>query len=397
MTRSTRTALPPGRRDGDVVTQIAASVIGRSNREHPADAILRQELKAAKGISPEQARAASRAVFAYYRWLGWLDEESSMEERIRRALELDGAFQKNPGEISDAELVRAVPAWTSEQMDVSAEWLRALQREPKLWLRARMGQGGALAETLGSAWVGFRGLPDTVLYEGTEDLFRTAEFHNGGFELQDISSQAVGLVCNPQPGQTWWDACAGEGGKTLHLGDLMQKKGLVWASDRAAWRLQKLKRRTARARVFNYRAILWDGGAKLPTKTKFDGILMDAPCSGVGTWQRNPHTRWTTTPQDVAELAELQKQLLANVVPALKPGGRLIYSVCTLTRAETVEVQQEITRRFADLQPLHLKNPMDTNQSSAETVLIRPQEVDGNGMFICGWQKNQDKMGKPTV
>jgi 16S rRNA (cytosine967-C5)-methyltransferase len=396
MTRSNQAAPAPARREGDVVTQTAAAVIGKAGHEHPADAVLRQELKR-PGISREQGRAISRAVFAYYRWLGWLETGAALEERIRRALEMDGAFQKDPETISDAELPRAVPEWITGQVEVSTPWLRALQKEPKLWLRAKAGRGGALAETLGSAWVGFRGLPDAVLYEGTEDLFRTTEFQNGEFELQDISSQAVSVVCNPQPGETWWDACAGEGGKMLHLGDLMQGKGLVWASDRAAWRLQKLKRRAARARAFNYRAVLWDGGAKLPTKTKFDGILMDAPCSGTGTWQRNPHARWTTTPQDVAELAELQKQLLANVALALKPGGRLIYSVCTLTRAETVEVQAEITRRFPELQPISLKNPLDVNQAASEAIWLWPQDVEGNGMFICGWQKKEGEPDNQTV
>lgn len=380
-----------------VVTRVAAAVIGKAGREHPADTVLRQELKSAAKISREQGRTISRAVFAYYRWQGWLGENAPVKDRIERALAMDGAFQKNPETIPDSEMPRAVPAWAAEQVEVSAEWLRALQREPKLWLRAKAGQGGALAETLGSAWVGFRGLPDAVLYEGTEDLFRSAEFHDGKFELQDLSSQAVGVVCNPQPGETWWDACAGEGGKTLHLGNLMGGKGLVWASDRAAWRLQKLKRRAARARVFNYRAALWDGGAKLPAKTKFDGILVDAPCSGVGTWQRNPHARWTTTPQDVAELAEVQKQLLANVVPSLKPGGRLIYSVCTLTRAETAEVQEAITQRFPELRPIGLKNPLDANQAAAETIWLWPQEVEGNGMFICGWQRGTNSIGSDSA
>src|SRR5690606_4715628 len=132
-----------------------------------------------------------------------------------------------------------------------------------------------------------------------------------------------------------------EGGKTLHLSALMQNKGLIWASDRAEWRLRSLKRRTGRAQVFNYRAAAWDGGPKLPTKTKFDGVLVDAPCSGVGTWQRNPHARWTTTENDVRELAEIQKRLLTNVAPNVKPGGKLIFAVCTLTRAETTEVVEQ--------------------------------------------------------
>jgi 16S rRNA (cytosine967-C5)-methyltransferase len=79
--------------------------------------------------------------------------------------------------------------------------------------------------------------------------------------------------------------------------------------------------------------------------------------------------------------------LLANVVPALKPGGRLVYSVCTLTRAETMEVQEEITRRFAELEPIALKNPLDPVQAPAASIWLWPQAVQGNGMFICAWRK----------
>src|SRR6185369_226103 len=131
-----------------------------------------------------------------------------------------------------------------------------------------------------------------------------------------------------------------------------------WASDRAEWRLKHLKRRTARAKAFNYRAALWNGGAKLPTKTKFDGVLLDAPCSGVGTWQRNPHARWTTTLEDVKELAAVQKQLLANVAPSVKPGGKLVYAVCTLTKSETTEVMEDFEKRFPEFKAVTVKNPI---------------------------------------
>lgn len=369
------------------IFQIAASIIAKSDREHPADGVLRAELKKA-GVSRTEGGAISRAVFAYYRWLGWLDEQSPMVEQLQGAIELNESFQKNPGSVSDEELKRAVPAWINDQVDLSAEWLRSLQLEPKLWLRARPGKGRELAAKLGECWTGGDGWPDdAVRYDGREDLFRTEEFQAGEFELQDISSQAVGLVCDPKPDETWWDACAGEGGKMLHISDLMRNKGLVWASDRVAWRLQKLKRRAARARVFNYRAILWDGGAKLPTKTKFDGILVDAPCSGVGTWQRNPQARWTTTARDVEELSEIQKRLLMNVAPALKPGGKLIYAVCTLTRQETVEVAEAITGQIAGLKPMMLKNPLRPGMEPIERLWLWPQTGQGNGMFSCGWQK----------
>src|SRR4029079_8707162 len=168
----------------------------------------------------------------------------------------------------------------------------------------------------------------------------TDQFQNGEFEIQDLASQLVGHACAPKPGETWWDVCAGEGGKTLHLADLMANKGVVWASDRHTRRLDTLKRRAARAQIFNYRVAPWDGAAKLPTKTKFDGVLVDAPCSGIGTWQRNPHARWTTSLTDVQELSVTQRPLLLHVAHSVKPGGKLIYSVCTLSREETINVTE---------------------------------------------------------
>jgi 16S rRNA (cytosine967-C5)-methyltransferase len=382
-----RDSVPSARQSGGVIISTAAAVITKSDRQHPADATLRAELKRAHRINRDQARLVSRAVFAFYRWQGWLDENMPMEARVQGAVELQESFQKKPGAMPEEELKLAVAEWVSEHMEVSPAWLRAIQAEPKLWVRARAGQGTELAQELGASQCVVTGLADSIIFKGSADLFRTDQFHAGKFEIQDLSSQVVGIVCNPQPRETWWDACAGEGGKTLHLCDLMRGRGLVWATDRAVWRLDKLKERAARASAFNYRSALWDGGAKLPTDTKFDGILVDAPCSGVGTWQRNPHARWTTTAADVLELAAAQKQLLANVIPSLKPGGRLIYSVCTLTRAETVEVQEEISRKFPDLQPLPLKNPLDAAQSENASLTLWPQTAQGNGMFICGWLK----------
>jgi 16S rRNA (cytosine967-C5)-methyltransferase len=365
---------------------ICARVIEKSDREHPADSVLRAELKQA-GVSRKDSGSISRMVFAYYRWFGWLDKQPAIEKQIRQAISLDNLFQKNPTHFTANEFQRAIPEWANRHVKVTPEWLRALQTEPRIWLRARMGQGRALAARLGESWVSDEArLADAVCYEGAEDLFRTSEFHAGEFELQDISSQAVGLVCDPQPGETWWDACAGEGGKLLHLGDLMQNKGLIWASDRAEWRLKKLKRRAGRAKVFNYRAALWDGGAKLPTKTKFDGILVDAPCSGLGTWQRNPQARWTTTPQDVEELSAVQASLLEKVIPALKPGGKLIYSVCTLTEAETIRVTEHIDQRFPQLQPLEFANPFQPGAQATDSLCLWPDAIGGNGMFIRAWR-----------
>ena len=373
------------------VHEIAAEVICKTGKDKPADAALREVLKQVKNLTPFDATEVAKTVFIYYRWHVWLRDERGVEAKMRLALRLNQRFQDNETSVPLSELrAKAVPAWTAECMEVSDDWLFSLQREPKLWLRAKRGQAESLAEKLPGAEVSEL-LPDALLYRGEEDLFKTPEFHAGEFEIQDIASQVVGLLCNPQPGETWWDACAGEGGKTLHLSDLMQNKGMIWASDRAEWRLTKLKRRAGRAKVFNYRAAFWDGGAKLPTKTKFDGVLVDAPCSGIGTWQRNPQARWTTTPNDVRELSAIQKNLLANVAPSVKPGCKLIFSVCTLSRAETTDVVEQFNASQPDFEPMLLPElkGIQSLLPSAVTKRIWPQDLEGNGMFIAGWRRKK--------
>lgn len=376
------------------VQAIAAEVIRKTGKDKPADAALREVLKQIKDLAPFDATEIAKTVFLYYRWHVWLREERGVEAKMRFAIRLNQRFQANNSSVPVAELrEKAVPAWTAGEMEVTDEWLLSLQREPKLWLRAKRGTAESLARVLFAADASPL-LSDAVLYRGEEDLFKTPEFHAGEFEIQDIASQVVGLLCDPKPGETWWDTCAGEGGKTLHLSDLMQNKGMLWASDRAEWRLTKLKRRAGRAKVFNYRSAHWDGGAKLPTKTKFDGVLVDAPCSGIGTWQRNPQARWTTEPKDVRELSVIQKKLLANVAPSLKPGGKLIFSVCTLTRAETTEVVEDFNAKFAaKFEPLILPE-INGNQilhASAPAKTIWPQDLDGNGMFIAGWRRKKNQ------
>jgi 16S rRNA (cytosine967-C5)-methyltransferase len=365
--------------------EIAAEIIRNVSREKPADAALREVLKRQRDLPPFDAAEISSTVFRHYRWFGWVREERNLENKLRVARQLEEQFHSRPDSVSFADLKRrAVPAWLLDEMQVSVEWLRALQTPPKLWLRAKRGQGKGLARKLGL--VETPDLPEAFVHEGEADLFKTAEFHAGEFEIQDIASQLVGLFCAPKPGETWWDACAGEGGKLMHLSDLMENKGLIWASDRAEWRLKNLKRRAARGKVFNYRLVAWDGGARLPTKTKFDGVLVDAPCSGVGTWQRNPHARWTTAAIDVKELAEVQRRLLAHVAPSVNPGGKLVYSVCTLTRAETSGVTEEFNQCHPDFEPLPLPRVLPMIASAAQ-VTLWPQDLGGNGMFVAAWRR----------
>jgi 16S rRNA (cytosine967-C5)-methyltransferase len=364
-------------------------VIAGSSRTHPADAVLRRELKTRRGVSPVDAADTSRLVFSYYRWQRWLDKNQPLTAQVLEAKRLAEQFAIRPESFSDADLTaKVLPDWIHSELRLTPALAKALQTEPQLWLRARPGQGRAVARSLGHCRAAGQGaLSDTLAYRGRQDLFQSAAFQAGAFEIQDISSQVVGLLCAPQPGQTWWDACAGEGGKLLHLADLMSNQGLIWATDRSDWRLRRLKRRAARAKVFNYRVASWDGNPKLPTRTRFDGILIDAPCTGTGTWQRNPHGRWTLKPHDINELAEIQLGLLLNAAPALKSGGKLVYSVCSLTQSETIGVVEAFNAKASGFSALAMINPLNEETDPIETLWFFPQEVRGNGMFVAAWER----------
>ena len=368
----------------------AAAVLGGSTRAKPADAVLREEMKRRDDLPALAKREISATVFTYYRWRGWLGGIRSVEARMERALELDRRFRMNPFTLSEEALRRkAVPEWLADFMDYPVHWLRSLQREPSIWIRARPGQARALAKKVGDC----RPAKDTSLFEalqyrGTKDLFVTKEFREGEFEIQDISSQAVGCLCAPQPGETWWDLCAGEGGKLLHLSDLMANRGLIWATDRVEWRLERLRARAARAKCFNYRSVPWDGSQPPPFQHPVDGVLVDAPCSGIGTWHRNPHARWTLTPGDVHELAHVQVELLRKASAWVRPGGRLIYAVCTLTRAETIQVVATFGREAKGWEPLLQEDPF-RREMRASQFMYWPQTTHGNGMFVAAWVRTK--------
>lgn len=358
----------------------AAHVLASIAAAQRADTALRFYFETHRYLQPRARRAITQAVFSYFRWLSWLDPKASPQSRVEQAGTLHARFAADPKSIKpEALAARAVPAWLASEVELPADTLRQLQRDPPLWIRARPGRAPQLAAALGNCEPSGRAA-EALRYTGEKDLFRTPEFAAGEFEIQDLASQLVGHACAPQPGETWWDACAGEGGKSLHLADLMMNKGLVWSTDRHDRRLATLKRRAARAKLFNYRTALWDGSARLPTKTRFDGILVDAPCSGVGTWQRNPHARWTTTPDDVRELAATQLALLNHVAGSLKPGGRIVYSVCTLTRSETAGVAEAFSAAHPELDPHAILG-------GGPQLILWPHELNANGMFIAAWRR----------
>lgn len=390
--RPKRVGPRPGNRAArpkQIIVAAAQTVIERADSRHPADAELRKYFKNGSPQDRSFSSEIAEHVFAFYRWRGWLEEDAKLSDQIVAAYRRDKQFRDNKIRTNAAELrAHAVPGWVASQLRAPTGWLQSLQIRPVLWIRARAERPARLLKILSGCKQPYpQTLPNALRYLDDEDLYRHPFFQDGRIDLQDVASQAVSHICGPEPGQTWWDACAGVGGKTLHLSDLMQNKGMIWASDSAAWRLDQLKRRLARAGAFNYRSVVWKNLERPPTRTQFDGVLVDAPCSGLGAWRRNPHGRWTVTPKDVLELARKQRDLLNAAAKGVKPGGKLIYAVCTMTQSETAVIADSFSRSHPDFEPLPFLNPCGETARRAPRLTLWPHRTDGVGMFIAAWRR----------
>ncbi|MBL8644633.1 MAG: RsmB/NOP family class I SAM-dependent RNA methyltransferase [Rhodospirillaceae bacterium] len=172
---------------------------------------------------------------------------------------------------------------------------------------------------------------------GRMNLASHKDFRAGKFEVQDEASQICALMVNAKPGQAVLDLCAGAGGKTLAIAAAMNNKGRIVACDVATGRLIRSKQRLRRAGVHNATLRILEGDNDKWVKRQkgtFDRVLVDAPCSGVGSWRRNPDARWRLTPEDLERLAKVQDRVLHQGADAVKKGGRLIYATCSLLPEE---------------------------------------------------------------
>jgi 16S rRNA (cytosine967-C5)-methyltransferase len=168
-------------------------------------------------------------------------------------------------------------------------------------------------------------------------LVQVQAWRDGLVEVQDEGSQLVALVTDARPGMAVVDYCAGAGGKTLCLAAAMQNKGRLVACDVAEWRVDRAGDRLRRAGVHNVTKRVIDGEADKWIKRSagsFDRVLVDAPCTGTGTWRRNPDAKWQLGESDLLELVVRQKDILASAARLTKPGGRLVYATCSLLTEE---------------------------------------------------------------
>jgi 16S rRNA (cytosine967-C5)-methyltransferase len=211
----------------------------------------------------------------------------------------------------------------------------------------------------------------------------TEAYRSGRVEIQDLGSQLLLEAVGVAPGGRWLDACAGAGGKSLQLAGLLGPDGRVDAEDVRPAALAELARRAARAGLAGRISIRGAAGGG------YDGVLVDAPCSGSGTWRRSPHLKWVTSPAQIAAGAARQEALLARCAPRVRPGGQLVYATCSLARSEN----EEVVRRFLAAHPAFAAGPYPRprgGEPAGDGLRFWPADHDGDGFFVASFRRAGD-------
>jgi 16S rRNA (cytosine967-C5)-methyltransferase len=295
--------------------------------------------------------------------VAWLDEVSAIDratlpEKLRHNLPdwLANPLKESLGDEFwplVEELARAAP------LDLRVNSLKAKREDVQ---RALAEAGIEARPTPHSPW-GLR-------IDGKPALSKLALFTEGHVEVQDEGSQLLALLTDAKRGEMVVDFCAGAGGKTLALGASMRNTGRLYAFDVSGHRLENLKPRLARSGLSNVHPaqIAHERDDRVKRLAgKIDRVLVDAPCSGLGTLRRNPDLKWRQSPQALAELQAKQKAILASAARLLKPGGRLVYATCSLLAAENEAVAEDFTVTEQDrFEPLPVAELLQAALAAAE-------------------------------
>lgn len=210
---------------------------------------------------------------------------------------------------------------------------------------------------------------------GYDRLDALEAFCEGLFSVQDMASMYVAEAADVQPGAYVIDVCAAPGGKSMHLAEKLQGTGMVEARDLTEYKVDLMEENIARCQLKNMKAVQWDATIKdADSVEKADVVIADLPCSGLGVMGRKPDIRYRVTPEDVQALAALQRKILSVVQEYVKPGGTLVYSTCTVTRAENDGNVQWFGEQYPEFQFENMRQ-------------LYPGEGRHDGFFIAKWKK----------
>lgn len=373
---------------GFVLRSMTEALAMALNNERPVDWQLRQFFKAQPSLGRRDRGLIAETLFDVLRnrRLYLHLAQSGSGEMVRRLLLLawswperivtsNSLVQVLPNERSwlehvlkvdqaslPAALAVSVPDWVFERLAQSSgeaaarAILAALLVGAPLDLRvnpikAKRDEALAALKAAGIDAAALAMVPSAIRVVGKPALERSQPFEAGWVEVQDAGSQILGYLVSPKRGQIVVDFCAGAGGKSLALAAMMRDSGQLFACDVSLSRLQKLRPRLVRAGLSNIQPFAIDSEADPKLKrlaSKADLVLVDAPCSGLGTLRRNPDLKWRWKETDIAELQVKQVKILLAAAKLVKPGGALIYATCSLLHEENEAVCEAFDQQHAD-------------------------------------------------
>ncbi|MGD9810381.1 MAG: RsmB/NOP family class I SAM-dependent RNA methyltransferase [Sphingobium sp.] len=361
-----------------------------------ADTLIARYFKTRRYAGSKDRRAVREFVYSAIRLCGERPESgrAAMLALVRTEPGLADLFDGSPhGPFPKAKgeqeaVPGAVPAWLMPHL---AEPLRELPEQEALLERAPLDvRINRLRGDIAPAGVAFpQGqkfdhLPFAMRLPEGFPVEQSEAYRDGLVEVQDLGSQMIAGACAAMPGTTVIDLCAGAGGKTLALAADMEGSGRLIAADSVRDRLTRLGPRAQRAGAGFIETLLLDQGRETtalePLAGTADVVLVDAPCSGTGTWRRNPEARWRLTENRFARLMAEQARILDFAAPLVKPGGRLVYAVCALTDAEGREQVESFLVRHNGWKSVDTGVP--AGRKYGEGRLLTPAHDGTDGFFI---------------
>lgn len=321
--------------------------------------------------------------------VAWLAADLKSTRNYRDELTAD--WPKLPSSLNEiAEYLHRkpddlLPRWLQKECPhaYNPEELATLHQRSSLWLRLQTNEPQSVTNELdqrGWPWKRSTILPDAIEVLAEADVTQLDSFRAGAFEIQDLGSQLILGTSPISIGTHWLDACAGAGGKTLQLARILGSEGSVTAHDIRPKALKELSHRATRAHISNISI------TSTPEEIQYDGILIDAPCSGSGTWRRSPHLKAITTPETISRYTTLQSELLERYSQLLRPQGQLIYATCSLNRSEDETVVADFLSRHPEFSICSPKIDFGY-QSGDHGLSILPARHNTDGFFVANFTR----------
>ncbi|MBA3771874.1 MAG: RsmB/NOP family class I SAM-dependent RNA methyltransferase [Ramlibacter sp.] len=403
--------------------------------DHPADAVVSRYFRDNRSLGPRERATLAETVFNVLRKKLLFDHlspsgsgpkerrmailgfhgprdflKSALSEQEKRWL--DQCDSINPADLLERHR-HNLPEWLVQPLkeQLGAEFMalaESLNQPAPLDLRVNMlnDKRPDIQKELELAGIASKSTPFSpwgLRLDSKPALTKVGVFSRGAVEVQDEGSQLLALLLDAKRGEMVVDFCAGAGGKTLAIGASMRSTGRLYAFDTSAYRLDALKPRLARSKLSNVHraAIAHERDERIKRLAgKIDRVIVDAPCSGLGTLRRNPDLKWRQSPQSVQEMSAKQAVILQSASRLLKPGGRLVYATCSVLLAENEEIARLFTETNKDFSPLPAVEALSNLKVDGAAVLCSGGERGGDflrlwphrhatdGFFAALWVKN---------